>query len=66
MPIGLSDLVPDSLFYQNQKQQVIRFLKNIPAPGTTKRNWLFQWALWVGMRLNKKDYDKVQEGAPDA
>jgi len=63
---GLSEFLPDDLFAQNRKPEVIRFLQQQAAPGPTKRNWLFLWALWVGMRINRSDYSKVQEGSVDA
>jgi hypothetical protein len=66
MPKGLSDLLPDSLFYPNQKPAVIKFLQEQPAPGNTRRDWLFQWALWVGSKINASDYAAVQRGAVDA
>ncbi len=66
MPRPLSDLLPDEFFYQNRKQDVIRFLQLQPAPGNTRRDWLFLWALWVGMRINRSDYAKVQHGSVDA
>jgi hypothetical protein len=65
MARGLSEFMPDSLFFPNQKPAVIRFLKQTAAPGTTKRNWLFLWALWVGSRINAADYAAVQEGSTD-
>lgn len=66
MPKGLSDILPDALFFQDKKQDVIRALQQQPAPSNTRRDWLFQWALWVGQRVNYSDYLKVQEGAIDA
>jgi hypothetical protein len=65
MAVGLSEILPDSLFFPDKKPETIRFLKNVPAPGTTKRSWLFLWALWVGSRINKYDYAAVQEGSID-
>lgn len=66
MARGLSEFMPDSLFFPNQKPAAIKFLQQQAAPGTTKRNWLFLWALWVGSRINRFDYAQVQEGSIDA
>jgi hypothetical protein len=66
MAIGLSDLVPDDLFFPNKKNEVIKFLRNVPASSTDKRSWLFLWALWVGSRINRFDYANVQQGSVDA
>lgn len=65
MPKGLSEVLPDSLFFPNQKPAVIRALQAIPAPSTTRRDWLFQWALWVGSKINARDYAEAQRGAVD-
>lgn len=66
MPRGLSEIVPDALFYPNQKPAVIKFLQQVPAPSTTRRDWLFLWALWVGSKINSFDYAEVQKGSVDA
>ncbi len=66
MPKGLSDILPDSLFFPNQKPAVIHALQAQPAPSNTRRDWLFQWALWVGSKINRNDYAAVQNGAVDA
>jgi hypothetical protein len=63
MPVGLSEILPDALFYPNQKPAVIKFLQNVPAPATDKRTWLFQWALWVGSKINRYDYAAVEKGS---
>ena len=65
MPIGLSDLLPDDLFFPSKKNEVIRFLNQVPAPATDKRTWLFQWALWVGSRINRFDYARLERGSVD-
>ena len=66
MPRPLTGLLPEALWYQDKKQEVIRFLAAQPAPSDTRRAWLLLWALWVGMRLNRADYAKVQERSFDA
>ena len=66
MPKGLSDVLPDKFFYPNLKPETIRFLQSQPAPSNTRRDWLFQWALWVGSKINQADYAAVQQGAVDA
>jgi hypothetical protein len=66
MPAPLTGLLPEELFYPNKKAAVIAFLSTQPAPANVRRDWLFLWALWVGMRLNASDYNKVMAGAIDA
>lgn len=66
MPKGLSELLPDALFFPNQKPAVIKFLQGVPAATNDRRNWLFQWALWVGSKINASDYAAAQKGAVDA
>lgn len=65
MARGLSEILPDSLFYPNQKPAVIRALQLQPAPSNTRRDWLFLWALWVGSKINAFDYAQVKEGSVD-
>ncbi|PYX71577.1 MAG: hypothetical protein DMG78_14825 [Acidobacteria bacterium] len=63
MPRPLTGLLPENLWLQSAKQEVINFLSSQPAPPELRRAWLLQWALWVGVRLNARDYAKVTEGA---
>jgi hypothetical protein len=66
VPKGLSEILPDSLFFPNQKPAVIRALQQQPAPPNTRRDWFFLWALWVGSKINARDYAEVKRGAVDA
>lgn len=66
MPRPLSEILPDELFYPNKKPETIRFLQAQPAPPNVRRDWLFQWALWVGSKINRFDYAAVQKGSVDA
>lgn len=66
MPRPLNEILPEAAWYPNQKQQVIRILAAQPAPGNIRRDWLFLWALWVGQRVNRADYAKVQENSIEA
>lgn len=63
MPRPLTGLLPENLWQQSAKQEVIEFLSTEPAPPELRRAWLLQWALWVGVRLNSRDYAKVTQGA---
>jgi len=65
MPQPLTGLLPEDLWFPNRKKDTINFLASQPAPSNVRRDWLFLWALWVGMRLNPADYRKVQAGAYD-
>lgn len=63
MPRPLTGLLPEELFQQNKKQEVIAFLSQQPAPASVRASWLLLWALWVGSRVSPADYRKVEEGA---
>lgn len=65
MPRGLSEFLPDALFFPNKKPETIKALQLEPAPSNTRRDWLFLWALWVGSRINRFDYSEVQKGSVD-
>lgn len=66
MARALTGFLPEELWYPNKKWDVIRFLKAQPAPANTRRDWLFHWSLWVGMRVNPKEYAAVQAGSIEA
>jgi hypothetical protein len=63
VPAPLTGLLPETFFNQSKKKEVILFLSEQPAPPELRKAWLLQWALWVGVRLNARDYQKVTEGA---
>lgn len=63
MPQPLTGLLPEELFRQNAKQDVIKFLQDQPAPPDVRKGWLLLWALWVGSRNSPADYAKVAQGA---
>jgi hypothetical protein len=63
MPRPLTGLLPENLWQQNKKSEVIAFLRDQPAPPEVRKGWLLLWALWVGSRISPADYRKVIEGA---
>jgi len=66
VPLPLSDLLPDDLFFPERKMDAIRFLASQPAPSNVRRDWLTLWGLWTGPRPSRVDYQKVQAGSFDA
>jgi len=63
MPRPLTGLLPEPLWYPNKKYEAIKFLADQPAPANVRRDWLNLWALWVGPRPSRRDYEKVMLGA---
>jgi len=66
MARALTGFLPEELWYPQKKWDVIRFLAAQPAPANTRRDWLFNWALWVGVTLNKAEYAAVTAGSIEA
>lgn len=59
-------LLPEELWYPQKKREVIAFLRAQPAPANVRRDWLYGWALWVGIALQSRDYRDVQAGSIEA
>jgi hypothetical protein len=63
MPRSLNEILPDDLWYPQQKKIVVQLLQMQPAPANIRRDWLFLWALWVGITLQSRDYANVVKGS---
>lgn len=49
----------------SKKREVIEFLKAMPLPGRHKRNYLFGWAVTVGVRMQQREYNEVEATGTD-
>lgn len=59
MTISPTGIIPEELMYPARLGDVMKFLKDWPAPGDTKRQVLFGWARVVGVKLNAGQYHAV-------
>jgi hypothetical protein len=48
-----------------KKQDVLAWLVAQPAEAKQKKQLLLGWAVMVGVRLHKRDYDQVEASAID-
>jgi len=58
-------IIPEQLIRQNAKQEVIRWLKQQPAPGHFKRSLLLGWAMTVGVKIRGAEYREVEASGTD-
>lgn len=66
MARSLTGFLPEELFLPSKRREVVAWLQQQPAPANVRRDWLFYWALWVGMRLDHRDYAHAQQGSIEA
>lgn len=62
---SMASIIPDELFDASKKAAVIDFLANAPAEAKLKQKALLDWARWVGVRIQARDYQKLAASAID-
>lgn len=58
-------IIPEDMMFAARKADVIAFIQAAPAEADFKRKLLLGWAITVGVRLNKHDYEKVDRTGID-
>lgn len=63
--ISPTGIIPEEMFTPQSKGRVIEFLRAQPYAGDFKEKVLLGWAMWVGLRLRRKDYNAVFSSGVD-
>jgi hypothetical protein len=58
-------IIPDELFDRTRQGEAIEFLKALPIPAEDKVDLLAGYALWLGIRFNASQIERVRQTGND-